>query len=419
MYTIDDENKDLYEDEEYEYSKWDNYKGLIFKIIIIILCIIVLIWLIKALKNSRTVSDNGEVHIANTEKIRLAAEDYYFLKNNKGKTSYINLAGLKGEGLIGDVVDANNKVCNDSGTGVGLTDDVDSYKMTINFACSTNDKDEVFYYNKNNLACLNCNGKTYMDGKTGIIEDDPKDEPEIIPDNPYYSCTTWSNWTKTRETDKNLIERKKVLVQGVKYGTKTAYSDWSEFTTTPIVQTDGVEIETKVVNEEVLGPVKTARSVDTTNPNIRVISTETVSGSTKSCKEGYVLGNSCYSDKTEVGNLTYIEYNSGNYDIKTKYCEGVKTLPNSEGLYVITYLNCEYNKKIGNVTSSGSYTVYTYQEVEKKDVTYYRYRTISTVNEPDRYTEEKYEEKNLPSGYVKVKGSEETYYSYKDSYCEK
>ena len=103
------------------------------------------------------------------------------------------------------------------------------------------------------------------------------------------------------------------------------------------------------------------------------------------------------------------------------YCEDVKTLKNSEGRYEVTYIDCEYNTKISEVgkSESSSYTMYTYQELETKDITYYRYRTINTVNEPVQYTKTKYEESNLPDGYVKLDGSEEVYYSYKYAYCEK
>ena len=127
-----------------KWSKWDNNKGLIFKIIIIILCIIVLIWLVKALRNNSKV-DNGEVHVANVEKVRLAAENYFFINNNKEKTSVVTLAVLKNSGLIGDIIDANNKTCSDSNTKVNLKTDVDAYEMTVKLSCSTNDKEETFY----------------------------------------------------------------------------------------------------------------------------------------------------------------------------------------------------------------------------------------------------------------------------------
>lgn len=434
MYTVDDEKNDIYEDEYVETSNWDNNKGLVFKIIIIILCIIVLIWLIKALKGSRTYTDNGEIHAANTEKIRLAAEDYFFIKNNKDNTKYVTLAGLKNNGLIGDVVDANNKVCNENGTTVNLDHDVDAYKMTIDFSCSTNDKDEVFYYHNNTLACLNCNGKTNMNGREVVIADNTK--TEVIEDNggnedvsddiqynndeySYYSCIDWSDWSKDRVFDSSLTERTKTLVQGVKYGNKTAYGEWSEYTTTPIVSSDNVEVETKVETASVWSENKTGRDIDTNNSNIRVISSEIVNETSNSCANGYVVDNTCYSNNVTIGNLTFKEYNSGKYKVKKDYCEGVKTLQNSEGLYVLTYVNCEYNEIINNEVTNNSYMLYTYQELVTTDVTYYRYRTINSDVEADVYTDVKYEESDLPEGFVKVPGSEETYYSYKLTYCEK
>ena len=415
MYTIDDERQDLYDEDDYERDKWDNRKGLIFKIIIIVLCIIVLIWLIKALKSNNNVVDNGEVHIANTERIRLAAEDYFFLKDNKKKTSYVTLATLKNGGYIGEVIDANNKVCSDSKTGVNLDSLTDEYKMTIKFSCSTTNNDEVFYYNKETLACKNCNGKTHMNGKKVVIDDNTNSD---INNNSDYSCYNWSDWTKVRVYDSYLTERTKVLVQGVKYGTKKTYSNWSSYTTTPIVQTDGIEIETMTENVTTWGEVKTGTDIDTKNTNIKVLSQEVVGGSSK-C-DGFVENGYCYSNKVTKGNLTYLEYISGNYKVKKAYCEAVKTLKNKDGKYEVTYIDCEYNTKLGEAKEgSSSYTLYTYQELETKPVTYYRYRTISEVNEPIDYTSKLYEESNLPSGYVKVPGTEEIYYSYKFTNCVK
>ncbi len=428
MYTVDEDKENLYEEDDYGNSSWNNSKGLIFKIIIIILCIIVLIWLIKALKNNRTLNSNAEeVHTANVEKVRLAAEKYFFINGNKEKYSYVSLAGLKDNGLIDDVVDAKEKVCNEHSSKVDLKDDVDSYKMIVSLSCSTNDKDEVFYYHKNTLACLNCNGKTNMTGKEVVVakadENDGgkgNDSNNVSNDtNKYndYSCAYWTDWSKTRVYESDLVERTKTLVQGVKYGTKKTYSDWSEYTTTPIVGSDTIEVETKTVSETAWSENKTGTNIDTNNSNIRVISTETAYDSNYNCENGYVENNTCYSKKTVVGNLTFKEYNSGKYKVKKDYCEGVRTLKDSDGLYVLTYVNCEYNEILGKANKGSSYTIYTYQELETKDVTYYRYRTVTEVSEPDQYTSTKYEEKDLPAGYVKVAGSEETYYSYRLREC--
>ena len=445
MYTIDDQKPDLYEEDSYD-SNWNNQKGLVFKIIIIILCIIVLVWLIMALKKSNNATDNGKVHIANVEKVRLAAEDYFFLKNNIDTDKIISLGTLRNEGLIKDVVDANNKVCSESNSSINLNKEIDVYKMTIQLACSTNDQDEVFYYHRNTLACLNCNGKTNMDGKTLVMNDDktvPEVNPDpiidnepIIDDEPTideqfpYACNSWSEWTKERVDNPELSERTKTIVLGVKKGkTKKIYSDWSEYDTTPVSESKEIEVETKVVQEKKWSENKTARNIDTTNSNIKVVSAETMYENTGNsskmiCNNGYLLNNNCYSNDTIIGNLTYREYNSDNFIVKNGRCEGVKTLMNSDGLYVITYLNCQYNRKIGTpsvsyVGTTTSYTMYTYQELEKEDVTYYRYRTITTEKDDDEYTEKKYEEDDLPEGFIKVDGSEETYYSYRLTYCEK
>ena len=54
--------------------------------------------------------------------------------------------------------------------------------MKINLSCSTNDKEEVFYYHRNTLACLNCSDNTRMKGNTVVINDINK-QISIIEDN--------------------------------------------------------------------------------------------------------------------------------------------------------------------------------------------------------------------------------------------
>ena len=432
MYTIDDERNDTYEDDNYEVSSWDNNKGLIFKIIIIILCIIVLIWLVKALKNNSKV-DNGEVHIANVEKVRLASEKYFFINNNKDNSSIVSLKELKNNGLIGDITDANNNTCDADNTKVTLKSDVDAYTMTVKLSCSTNDNEEKFYYHNNTLACLNCNGKTNMDGKVVIVDDEPKKEEEITDnsdnsndkENDYYngySCINWSDWSSNRVFDSSLVERTKTLVQGVKHGSKTIYTEWSEYSTTPVVSSENIEVETKTETVSEWSETKTGTNIDTNSLDIRIISYENVNKNGNNCA-GNIEGNTCYSNQLETGNLTMKQYASGDYKVINNRCEGVKTLQNSDGQYVLTYVNCKYYKKVAStnnyVNSIDSSTIFTYQERITKEVVYYRYRYVNTINEPDEYTNVKYEEKDLPEGYVKVDGSEETYYSYKLNSCEK
>ena len=427
MYTVGEENSN-YENEYYENSFWSNNKGLIIKIIIIILCVIVLIWLFKALQTKRNIANDESIHIANVEKVRLAAEDYFFIKNNKSdeNAKTVNLMTLKTSNLTSDIVDANNKVCNEKSSIVTLDPQTNAYKMTVKLDCSTNDKEEKFLYNNKTLACLDCNGKTNMTGETIVAEKQENiEETKIVIPVIYeseYSCVAWSDWSTTRVNESYLVERSKTLVQGVKYITPSVvYGEWSEYTKTPIASSDNIEVETMTVSENVWSDIKTSNYIDTNNSNIRVINTETIVEKNNTCN-GYVLNNTCYSNETVVGNLTFKEYHSGKYNVKNGTCEAVKTLKNSEGKYVLTYVNCEYDEMISkNTGSNSSYTLYTYQELEQQEVTYYRYRTVTTKTDSGKaiYTENKYEENSLPEGYVKVPGTEETYYSYKIETCEK
>ena len=434
MYTVDDDNLNEYDDEIIEERSWNNNTGIIVKIIIIILCVIVLIWLIKALKTNSVKKDNGATHDANVLKVRLAAEEYFFLKNKKNAYNVVNLKELRSLGLVDDVVDANGNVCSND-TKALLEDGTASYKMTIKLDCTTKDDEEVYYYHKSNLACQNCNGKTIMTGQTNVADEDNKkgveedDNNNISDDNgeqSEYSCIAWSDWQKDRVNDSTLNERSKTLVQGVKYGTssiRVEYGEWSAYTKTPLYKDANLEVETKVEKEEAWSDNKTAYDIDTSNPNIKVISTtsETYGGG-YTCPGGYSLsGSTCVSNSLSYGNLSYREFNSGRYKVTNGLCGGVKNVKNSSGKYEVVYLNCSYYTTTSASYTSSSRTVYTYQELTSNDVTYYRSRTVKPISTKtvDSYTDKKYEEKDLPKGYVKVPGTEETYYSYMLSSCEK
>ena len=431
MYTVDDKYNDNVEEEYEDNSSWDNRHGLIIKIIIIVLCVIVLIWLIGALR-SNNYEDNGQVHQDNVEKVRLAAEKYFFINGNakdKG-TQTVSLQTLKNNNLTGDIIDSNNKVCNESNTNVKLERDFGPYEMTVKLACSTNDKEEVFYYNNNTLACLNCNGNTYMNGKTDKdTKPVPVDYDTDDVDYNKYSCKTWTDWSSNRIYETYLTERTRKLYKGVKYGKEisvTTYSDWSDYGVNPIEEADNIEIETETRSEQGWSDPKTTTSKIYGSDTIKILDTNTVyrNSTSKKCPSGYTKNDDrCYSNKEKVGDLSYMEYNSGKYIVSNGLCEGIKNDVNSEGRYDIIYTNCHYKTVVDQEESSSrkAYTEYTYQELETKEVTYYRYREIitTTSKEDDVYTTDYYEETKLPSGYVKAPNTEKVEYSYKITTCEK
>lgn len=430
MYTVDDDKKfDEYEENEVQsWNFWQQNKDIIIKLLIIIACIIILIILFKALKTSKTVVYDEKIHNTNISNVRLAAEDYFFVKKNlpkDGSTSEVTIAKLTQGGLIKEVVDANNKVCDIDTSVVSLLSDKDVYKLTIKLNCSTKEKEEIFYYSKANGACLNCNGKTLVNGNINNNDTEKTNTSEF--DYSKYSCQSWTDWSSNKMNDPLLAERTRTLYKGVKLGGYTEqieYGEWSTWSTNLIEANDNTEVETKVENEEKWSSEKTSVTALVESDKLKVIRTEQVAGSsTTSCPSGYQLSNkTCISKTKYTSDLTYKQYNSGSYQIENKPCEAVNTEKDENGNYIWVYKNCQYRKITSTKKSTSSaYTIYVYQELESVPVTYYRYRSKSVVNvkEKDIYTDNYYEENNLPSGYQKDLNNIKTEYSYKLSVCEK
>ena len=443
MYTVDDNNKYENEyDEEYTETSngsfWDNNKGIIIKVLIILACLAILIWLILALKknnkNNNVVID-PTIHSENVEKVRLAAEKYFFLDKNmptENGTRDVTVKTLQTNGYVDAVVDGNNKVCSDTNSYATLSDTKTSYVLTIHLACSTNEKEETYNYSKTNYACLNCDGSTYMNGKTDVDpskddskKDDKDSKEEDGTDYSKYSCNNWSNWSTKRISDPMLEERTRVVVKGVKYGKKEeviTYGPWSDYVETPIVETPNMEVEKTSTINKVWSENKVSSDKITESATVKLISTEKINNGTYSyCPKGYTKKDGkCYSERI-IGDLTYLQYNSGNYLIYNRPCEAVHTEKDSNGKYVFMYKNCQYSNITSLKTGTSTTKLYTYQELIDQEVTMYRARAKYTnvIETPESYTDTYYEESKLPSGYVKLSGSERTEYSYRISVCEK
>lgn len=436
MKTYDDYANDYqkevaeYEDNYDNYSDYNNYndykkRNIILKVIIMIICIILLIWLFTLLRNSnRSVVYDEKLHLDNVTKVRLASEKYYFIDNNlpsDGEVKQISLKTLIDKGLIEDIVDANKKVCNDDKSKISLTKNT-TYVLRINLSCSTEENEEIFFYDLENYACKNCDGNTYMDGKSNVPKKEEPQKEETIEIG--YSCKEWSNWQSERVSDPSLSERVRTLVKGVKYGTTstlTTYGDWSEYILNPILEEDNIEIEKTNKIETRWSENKETKKNITNSDKVRIIDTRTSGGGTSSyCASGYSKsGNICVSDRVYTADLTPSQYNS--YHVINKPCNDSKT-EYINGKFVLVRKGCKYRLTDSLKTRSNpSSTTYIYQELEEYPVTYYRYRTVTkeTIKEDDIYTDDYYEENNLPEGYEKIPGTEKTEYSYKVTVCEK
>ena len=412
-----------YQDDEHVSSN----NGFVIKLIIIILCVVVLIFLISALKKGKD-SNNNEVHLENIEKVRLGSEKYFFLQNNIPSTKEVSvtLNTLINKGLVTEVVDANKKVCDGTQSSVTLNLDGNYYVMKINLSCSTNDKQETFRYSKSTYACVDCSGKTNMtgDNKPSDNNNNNSKPTESVVKTSTYSCTTWSAWSDNKNTDSSLDERTRIVVLGVKKGTtktEITYSEWSEYTTTPIEASSNREVDMKTVVEKVWSGTKTSSTPVQESSTIKLIGERVIDNSKSSCPSGYTdLGDRCISSSRIKGDLTYSQYSSDEYEVYNQPCEAIHT-EYHDGKYVLVYKGCLYKQYVSKKSSGGSTKVYDYQELEDKNVSYYRSREIKTQEVPGSgvFTKDYYEEKYLPEGFVKSSGSEKTQYSYKLKKCEK
>ena len=419
MYTENDyENNDFdeYNDErEYEESFWDRNKGLIFKILIIILCVIILIWLISKLgkKDNNKVESN---YNDNVTAVRLASEQYFFI-NNKPSTSKqtITVSELENRNLVKKIVDENGNACDTNNSLVTLENNSINYIMSIKLTCNKESDTRNYYYSLTSYACENCGGNTYMDGTNGPAPTPVEpDEPET-PSDDDYTCE-WSAWSTTKNYDSSLIERTRVVVKAQKENTKTetVYGEWTEWNETPVSATDTLEVQTKTSTKD-NWVSKTSSSRVSTSDTIRNVEKHSSRGTKYTyCPEGYEK----VDDKCRKGNGATRQISATDYVrlsvAERKNCKAKKINQNTlvyicGGGYTYTDLLTGYH---------GGSTYYTYEELERTTTILYRSRTKETKVTTLEPTVTDYILKTeVPAGYTIVPGSERTEYSYKASSC--
>ena len=421
MYTESDyENNDFDEynvDEEntYQESSWDRNKSLIIKIIIIVLCVLLLIWLISKLGKKKEVPSNYD---SNVTAVRLAAEKYYFINNkpSTGKQS-ITVSDLESRGLITKVVDANGNACKTNNSTVTLENNSINYIMSIRLDCGNDTETRNFYYRIDNYACENCGGNTYMDGTNGPTPVEPED-----PENPEdpgnsYTCE-WSDWTTTRNYDNSLIERTRVVVKAQKENKKEeiVYGEWSEYSEDEITATDTLEVQTKTQNKDEWVSM-TSSSVVYASDTIRNVQKHSTSGTKYTyCPSGYEK----YDGRCRKSNGATRTISATDY-VKLSGAERKNCKPKRETANKLVYVcGGGYTYTDLKTGYSGGSTYYTYEQLNRSQVTLYRSRTKETkvtILEP---TVTDYILKTeVPTGYTIVPGSERTEYSYKLSSCGK
>ncbi len=429
MYT-----EDNMEDREYE----DNYEEsnenknsiwtLLLRIIIILLCVLLFIWILsRFIGGDKTDKNDGTILNNNLNAIRLSAEKYFFMQNNlpqnENDTITLSLLDMNNKNLVSEIKDYQGNVCakNANESFATLKKTNYAYILTVKLTCDSEQKEVTYYYDLKDYECLSCNGNTYMDGNNNNQEnsqDDKQDNQgnendakndEIIA-NLNINCNTWSPWTSIKIDDSHLLVKTRTLYKGKKTtvdGVKITYGPWSAFSETPIAAADNLEVETKDEVVTIWSDNKTTTDYIANTDSIKVISA-TTTGSEKECHS---------SEKKVREKVSASKYQSLNKQglvvaVHDTYYEKECTT-DCETCYKKVY-DITYKKKTTSCTGGNKVTTYTYQELTSKTVKMYRSRAVieEQVKGETVYTDwvEKLEE-----GYIKTE--EKTEYSYKDTVC--
>ena len=404
------------EENEFDYEDYGNNnqnkgsinKSLITKIILIVICLAIIIFLVFKIKglsaNKNNNNDNSAENIAlvfdnNMQSLRRAGETYFFtdknVPTNLKEEKSVSIAKLQEEGIITEVLDYNGNKCGYNTSTVSMVKNKNDYLMTVRLVCASMEDTVEYYYDKD-FNCLTCNGETYVSDDSSEEDNNNNDNNNSNNDNsnnnPINVCGTWSDWSTAYVDDDTLDRESRTLIKA--YKDEKVYGEWSEPTKVVPTNTTGIEVQTKEVAETVTEYTDWS-SKSTTKPSSkegREIKTSTASEPYKST--------TCTNKKS-----TYTKTVTGR-DNSALSC--VKDY-NNFGKYICTY---EETKKVcSNTTKYKTVTYYSYRDkVEKQQtVTYYQTRTVTSNPIYTDYILES----EIPSGYTKVAGSELVQYRYR------
>ena len=205
MYTEENEfdyNEYLEDNSEYTANKKSN-KGLIIKILIILICLALIIFLLFKFINRNNSGNNNNndnellVFNNNISILKAAGEEYFFTNQNLPKNVNdvisVNINDLKDEELVIDIKDYDDNKCSYNTSYISLTKNPNDYKMEINLKCPSME-DSVIYYYDLEYNCLTCNGEEYNSSDKDTVEDNNSNNNQenntTLP-----VCGQFSEWT--------------------------------------------------------------------------------------------------------------------------------------------------------------------------------------------------------------------------------
>ena len=408
------------EENEFDYNDYDNYndydenvnngqkksffnKSLIIKVLAIIGCLILVIFIIFSIKNrnnSLANSDNSIVVFDNNiTMVKDAAQTYFFEQDNLpsdvGSVGIITVNDLIDKGLLTEIKDHNGVLCGYKTSYASLTKNQNEYVMKVYLSCESVENGVTYYYDLDGK-CLTCNGENYtpsidIDNDSNVNDENADNETNNDSSNSLV-CGIWSEWTTELKTDTNLDKEERIVVIG--YKENITYGDWSSWVTTPLTASSYLEVEAKDFTETKTEYTSWSKysTIKPSSKTGRVIDTkkETESYTTYVNKEVFTTKTLTYSDPNAYS------------------CENI-----SLGKYECTY---KTTQKVPT-TKTKTVTYYRYKDEVSVETTTTFYRSRSVVYNEPSYTNYILESE-MPEGYQKLSNSEITQYRYREK-CSK
>lgn len=229
-------------------------KGIILKIILILLVTFIIIWLfptkdyVSNLINQKLGTSEEQVFNNNVNTMKNAALSYYTgsrLPQNNGDKSKLTLKEMLDENLLIEFTDSKGKTCDTKKSYVEITKNEEDYKMKVNLSCSDKEAYIVSYIGLYDYCAGGVCEKKKLTENEESQETLESQEPQTTANECKYAKTSggyytnygnWSSWTTNRVTSSNTreVQTKSEKVQTgvttVKTGTTTSQSNPKKIT---------------------------------------------------------------------------------------------------------------------------------------------------------------------------------------------
>jgi len=382
--------------------------NLIFKIVLVVLFALILIWLFPINNNTKTTNTDldflkDRIFNENIQAMKEAAIFYYTtprLPKNVDDVKKMTLREMLNEKLLLEFKDSNNKSCDLDKSYVEITKLEDEYLLKVNLTCTDNSA-----YILVHIGCYDyC--ETDVCEKKEEVTQTPIVNPTPVPNNPTPTPVDPKPNTPTEPEKTCSYKYEKVE-------TNSKWSDWSKWSTTKVTANDTTKVETKTETKSEVKNVLIGKKVTTYLDKSSPI-TENVQVQVDTVSVSYCSNYGAQYTSTGEKKYEWIDQGTAYYNVQpksdanTKYeYVGSTTVDCHDCYNGVLYIYRKYSLKVYDVVTKDEvctetntisapiyitlpkivgYNTYTKETPVYGDKTfttetkYYRYKTLKTTS---------------------------------------